>query len=128
MVGGGSVLFSVIVDALRVMWMVPRLARLRREVGTGAVIASARAFGRGGLRRAPQSRRNLQRVIRAIDRILPGEPNCLRRVLLELSLDEGAASEPVVLGVNVGLGKSTGHVWLGTAPPPNNRYDVKLSA
>ena len=44
-----------------------------------------------------------------MDALGPGGPQCLRRVLLELALDAGAAEETVRLGLDP---RATGHAWI----------------
>ncbi len=71
------------------------------------VLTELRASGSTMKRRGPIGRARLRRAIGWVDAMVPGGPNCLRRVLLEVALDEGAANETVVFGLDVG---STGHV------------------
>ena len=71
------------------------------------VLTDLRASGATMKRRGPIGRARLRRAIGWVDAMVPGGPNCLRRVLLEVALDEGAANETVVFGLDVG---STGHV------------------
>ena len=71
------------------------------------VLTELRASGATMKRRGPIGRARLRRAIGWVDAMVPGGPNCLRRVLLEVALDEGAANETVEFGLDVG---STGHV------------------
>jgi hypothetical protein len=65
--------------------------------------------GRGSTRtaRGPIGRARLRRAIGWVDAPFPGGPNCFRRVLAELALDAGAASDTLVFGLDV---DRTGHV------------------
>jgi hypothetical protein len=67
-------------------------------------------------------------MIALVDRVLPGEPNCLRRALLEIALDAGAAEEPLHLGLKVPGGPRSGHAWLASWPDAANAsaYDAVL--
>jgi hypothetical protein len=46
--------------------------------------------------------------------------------MLELSLDAGAAKEPVLIGLDPRGGPRSGHVWLASTVP-EQRYDVTLA-
>jgi len=72
-----------------------------------SVLSAMRDRGAGAVQRGPVGRARLRRAIGWVDAVLPGGPHCLRRVLLEVALDAGAAQETVVFGLDVG---STGHV------------------
>jgi len=43
---------------------------------------------------------------------MPTGGNCLRRSLLEMSLDAGAASERLLAGFRTGGATTSGHAWL----------------
>jgi hypothetical protein len=93
---------------------VARVARRVRAIETKRlhdtperVLGELRAGGATMQRRGPIGRARLRRAIGWVDAVVPGGPNCLRRVLLEVALDAGAANETVVFGLDVG---STGHV------------------
>jgi hypothetical protein len=114
-------------DVGRVLWAVPGVERARREEGPKAAVAAAR---RRGLRRPAStlSRRHLQSLIRMVDRLLPGGPNCFRRVLLEMTFDRDAASSPVRFGLRSGLARRSGHAWLsGSAEAAAERFDVEIA-
>jgi hypothetical protein len=63
--------------------------------------------------RDPSRRRALRRAIAWGDGCLGS--NCLRRALLEIALDRGAAREPVHMGLKLQGTEPTGHAWLGEA-------------
>jgi hypothetical protein len=69
----------------------------------------------------------LKRAIAAVDARYPGGPNCVRRSLLEMALDRGAAGESLFAGFKAGGGKQTGHAWLASDPTPVERYDAVLT-
>jgi hypothetical protein len=71
-------------------------------------------------------RARLQKVIRWVDRTIFREPNCFRRVLVEVALDGGAAVEKVILGFRAGGSTGSGHVWLESAPPVAS-YDALIA-
>jgi hypothetical protein len=80
--------------------------RARRRPPADAV-ATMRALGVNTKRRGVVGRARLRRAIGWLDAALPGGPSCLRRILAELALDAGAATETLVFGLDVGR---TGHV------------------
>jgi len=86
----------------------------RLGLGPAAAVRAARRRGADARRRTPRQRQDLRRLIRALDRRWPGGPNCYRRVLLELSVDGGAAREPVTMGLRATGGGGSGHAWLGS--------------
>jgi len=88
-------------------------------------VAAARARGRIAMRRSADGRRDLRAAIDLVDRLLPGDPNCYRRALLEIGLDAGAAEEPLHLGLRVPGGPRSGHAWLGSGDP-RGTYDVQV--
>jgi hypothetical protein len=66
-------------------------------------------------------------VIAVVDRWLPGEPSCYRRVLLEMTLDAGAAEETLHMGLRVPGGPRSGHAWLGgSGEAAGVSYDVQF--
>jgi hypothetical protein len=91
-----------------------RAARLAQEVDARRrgesperAVAGMRARGRACPARGPVGRARLQRAIGWVDALARGGPSCYRRVLLELGLDAGAATETLLFGLDVGR---TGHV------------------
>ena len=86
------------------------------------LLADLRRSGAAARERGPIGRARLRRAIGWVDAALPGGPNCYRRILLELSLDAGAARETVVFGLDVG---STGHVAF--ADREERSFDVAFS-
>jgi len=114
-------------EFLRVVWVLPGLEFRRRVAGPLPSLRMARRMGQNRVRRPDASRRALQRVIRVTDRLLPGQPNCFRRVLIEMALDQGAALETINIGLRSGLAERSGHVWLSSSPPSGELYDAQIS-
>ena len=117
---------STVLELLRAIIVLPGVESTRRTVGFGRAVSAMRARGAHRLRRGSRQRIFLQRAIAWLDSRIPGGTNCYRRVLLELSLDAGAASEPVLIGLNPSGGPGSGHVWLASSTPPEH-YEVKLA-
>jgi len=117
---------STAFELLRVIIALPAVESTRRKVGFGRAVSAMRARGAHRLQRGSRQRISLQRAIVWLDSRIPGGTNCYRRVLLELSLDAGAASEPVLIGLNPRGGPGSGHVWLASSTPPEH-YEVKLA-
>lgn len=86
----------------------------RRRKGFKNCLEKAR---RRGARISPLSGRfspdSVRRAAQVIDVCFPGGPNCFRRVLLELSLDERAGALIVRMGFRSSFSTDSGHVWLG---------------
>lgn len=76
-------------------------------------------------RRSVESRSAMQRMIRVVDGLCPGGPNCFRRCLLETALDRGAAEQRIVLGLKAHGGPGSGHAWLADAEEAG-RYDAEI--
>lgn len=67
---------------------------------------------------------NLAAAVAAVDRRMPGGPNCYRRALLMLALDSGASTKMLHMGLDV-HGRFQGHAWLTGEIPPRP-YEVEL--
>ena len=117
---------AYLVEAGRVLWLLPRIELERRRRGTGAVVAATRARGRRQAPRTPDSAARLRRVIAWIDRRMPAGPNCYRRALLTIALDAAAATRPLRFGLRPGGGVGSGHVWIAGSDEPGVRYDVEF--
>ena len=117
----------ILAELARVARALPLVEWGRRTRGPEPLVARLRDRGRRASRRSPEARADLRRVIAAVDRLLPGQPSCYRRALLEIGLDAGAAEEPLHLGLRVPGGPRSGHAWLGGDPSgPGRDYDVQL--
>jgi hypothetical protein len=123
-------LVFIVRDVLLVAAALPSVEVKRRRLGPGPLVACLRQKGRAAQRRTAEGRADLQRAIALVDRLLPGEPSCYRRVLLEIGLDAGAAEEPIHMGLRVPGGPRSGHAWLAGSPdaPSVDRvpYDVQV--
>jgi len=106
------------------------IERRRTSVGPKLAIEAARERGREARRRDDVARRDLRRLIRLVDRMVPGGPNCFRRVLLEIAIDPDAAAAPVGMGLRVS-GSGSGHAWIGAGvemdEPGSPPYDAIIS-
>ena len=116
----------LVADALRVVFLLPRVELRRFREGPGPLVDELRARGRQSRCRSETERADLQRVIGLVDRILPGKPSCYRRALLEIGLDAGAAEETLHMGIRVPGGPRSGHVWLGDRATPGIAYDAQF--
>jgi len=106
----------------------PVVERLRREQGAGLALGALRLNAPRRRRRTAAGREDLRRIIQVFDRIGAGRPNCFRRVLIEVALDEGAAQETICFGLRAGLTEESGHVWFASmAPPRDHAYDAQFS-
>lgn len=117
---------GMLFEALRVLFAVPRVELHRRRSSLHHAVKTLR---RGSLRRPSRSveaRLRLRRAIAAVDARLPGGPNCVRRSLLEMSLDGGAARERLLAGIVSGGGPKSGHAWL-ESEPADRRYDAVIA-
>jgi hypothetical protein len=106
------------------------IERRRTSVGPKLAVAAARERGRAAGSRDDVARQDLRRLIRLVDRMAPGGPNCFRRVLLEIAVDPDAAAAPVGMGFRVS-GPGKGHAWIGTGvemdEPGFQPYDAIIS-
>lgn len=92
-------------EVARVLAIVASVERERLRGAPEANVRAARKRGRQGQKRGAVGRARLVRAIGWVDALM--KENCYRRVLLELSLDAGAAAERIVFSLDVG---ATGHV------------------
>ncbi|HEU4384507.1 MAG TPA: hypothetical protein VFR85_13555 [Anaeromyxobacteraceae bacterium] len=98
----------------------------RRRLGTRPAVLRARARGHRARARDGVDRAPLRRAVAALDARCPGGPNCLRRALLEASLDAGAAREPIHLHLHACGGPGSGHARLASVPEDGRVYDATL--
>jgi hypothetical protein len=117
---------QVVLDLWRVLRLVPVVDQWRRDLSLHRAVAAARDGGSRRPSRAPAARTRLRRVIGAVDRRLPGGQNCVRRALLEMALDGGAARERFLAGLQTGGGSGSGHAWL-ESEPTSKRYDAVIA-
>jgi hypothetical protein len=71
-------------------------------------------------------RSRTRKAIAWLDRRLFAQPNCYRRVLLEISLSREAAAERVMMGFRDVGGIGSGHAWL-ESDSPSSTYDAVVS-
>jgi len=102
------------------------IERTRREYGPVDAIARARAVGLAREFGRPGDRNRTKRIVAWLDRQLFPQPNCYRRVLLEISLSREAAGERVMMGFREGGGAGSGHAWLESDSPPES-YEAVVS-
>ena len=116
---------------LRELWRV-MLALLpveldRRRLGVRPAVRRARARGARARAREGAARARLRGLVAAVDARWPGGPNCLRRALLEASLDAAAAREPIHLHLCAAGGPGSGHARLASVPGDGRAYDLTVS-
>jgi hypothetical protein len=109
MVGVSASLISALVRSVAAL---PRIEGDRRALSLHDAVARARRRARRHVARGAEAREALRRAIGIVDRLIPGGPNCVRRSLLEISLDAGAAHEHLFAGFKAGGGPKSGHAWL----------------
>ena len=118
--------WAVARDVARVACILPLVERQRRRLSLHAAVAAARGRSRWLGSPSADDRARLRRVIGAIDRRLPDGGNCVRRALLEMSLNTAAARERLLAGFRSGGGVSSGHAWL-ESQPATERYDAVMA-
>lgn len=117
--------FAEVVSVLR---RFGRMEAVRRQLGPAGAMAQARRLGEACRTRDAAGRASLRRAIRFVDRAKLGStPNCFRRALVEISLDSGAATEPLMMGFRHGGGPRSGHAWLASEAESAARYDAVIS-
>ena len=111
---------------MRVLSLLPIVELRRRRGALPSVVAQARRGGARQGRRSAEDRSRLRRLITAIDSRVPGGANCVRRALLEMSLDGGATDERLLVGFKTGGGPKSGHAWLESEGGNGVRYDAVI--
>ena len=109
----------------RVLAALPEVEANRRLTSPQTAAFLARRRASRAPARTAEDRERLRRAITVVDRWMPGGGNCLRRSLLEMSLDGGAARERLLAGFKAGGVPASGHAWLesqGVAA----RYDAVI--
>ena len=113
-------------EILLVLSALPVVEWRRRRLGLHPAAALARAEGSKRRERTAGRRAHLRRVIAAIDARIPGGANCVRRALLEMSLDPDAARETLYAGLRAGGGPRSGHAWLASQQTVES-YDAVIA-
>jgi hypothetical protein len=121
------VVAEVVADLVRLTLVLPGVEMGRLSRGPLPLITELRARAQTAPRRPERRRARLRRLIAAVDRRMPGGANCYRRVLLETSLDRGAAEESVHIGLRAHGGLRSGHAWLGDNRDTPDRYDAEIA-
>jgi len=115
---------ALLVELGRVARLLIVVERDRSNLGPCPAAARARTRG-GGTRARPKSERDvLRRAISILDARMRGGPNCLRRALLEMSLDRGAAGEALHLQVSANGEPGSGHARLESWPEDGRTFDA----
>lgn len=122
----GPDLLALALELPLVLLLSVPLEHLRSYAGPQTSVGTVRRLGRRAGARSEAQRERLRRAIRWVDRRLFAEPNCYRRILLEIALDAGAAREKVMMGFREGGGAGSGHAWLESDPPVTS-YDAVVS-
>jgi hypothetical protein len=117
----------VFVDLANVLFVSLRVERGRICDGPRGLVARLRAEGLKRRARGALGRLRLQRMIRWVDRLFPGGPNCYRRALVEISLDSGAAAEPLHIGIRAAGTLTSGHAWLESSSDRGTDYSAEFS-
>jgi hypothetical protein len=112
-------------ELVRVLFAVTRVEIHRRRSSLHQAVEVIRS-GASHRRRSAGERARLRRAIGIVDARLPGGPNCVRRSLLEMALDRGAANEKLLAGFVSGGGPKSGHAWL-ESERVLGRYDAVIS-
>lgn len=115
---------ALLLEVARVARVLPRVERDRRTLGPLPAVDAARARSRGAPARSSAERALLRRAVAAADARLPGGANCLRRALLEISLDAGAASEPLHLYLTADGTPGSGHARLASWPEDGRTFEA----
>jgi hypothetical protein len=113
-------------DLLKVLLRLPLVEWRRRRLSLHRAVALTRSRSGRSRKRDEDGRLKLRRAIAALDARMPGGPNCVRRSLLEMTLDAGAAAEPLYAGLRRGGGPRSGHAWL-QSHQVHESYDVVVS-
>ena len=116
----------MVADLLRVLGILPVVEWRRRRLSLHAAVAHARAASGACAARSPAQRASLQRAIRVVDACMPGGQNCVRRALIEISLDGSAARERLYAGFRSGGKPKSGHAWL-ESHPVGETYDAVIA-
>jgi hypothetical protein len=121
-------LVRMVGELARVATRFSRIESVRRRVGPDAAMTVARRLGEACPERSAAGRKGLRAAIRVVDRVVIGsEPNCFRRALIEVSLDRGAAKEPLMMGFRQGGGPKSGHARLVSETHSSSQYDAVIS-
>jgi hypothetical protein len=99
-------------ELARVVLAVPGVEFRRRRSSLHHAVSEIRKQSVRRRARSLDGRLRLRLAIAVVDARLPGGANCVRRSLLEMALDRGAANEKLFAGFVAGGGPKSGHAWL----------------
>jgi hypothetical protein len=116
----------LLLEVARVLRALPRTEARRRRSSLHHAVAAARARAANAPARTDEARARLRRAIALVDRGVVGGPNCVRRSLLEMTLDAGAARERLFAGFRAGGGAGSGHAWL-ESQPTQDAFDAVIT-
>jgi hypothetical protein len=115
-----------LLEMARVALAVPGVERQRRRSSLHLAVSEARRRSPRSPARSLEQRAQLRRAIAFVDARMLAGPNCVRRSLLEMTLDRGAANEKLLAGFVSGGGPKSGHAWL-ESEPTRQRFDAVVA-
>jgi hypothetical protein len=102
------------------------MADFLRRGSPREALARARSRGEREIARTREERLALRERLALVEGLVPPRANCFRRVLAEILLDRGAASDAVIFSLDPA---TTGHAHFHSDPNgPPRRYDVAFEA
>jgi hypothetical protein len=113
-------------EIARVVLALPEVEANRRLTSPQRAASAARRRGLRASVRTAEDRARLRHAIALVDGWIPGAGNCLRRSLLEMTLDAGAARERLLAGFKAGGVPASGHAWLESQKVAES-YDAVIS-
>ncbi|MEP6652742.1 MAG: lasso peptide biosynthesis protein [Myxococcales bacterium] len=116
----------VLWEVVRVLRVLPSVEFSRRSLSLHNSVRRVRSRAEGAAFRSQEARAVLRRAIVAVDARMPGGGNCVRRSLLEIRLDAGAAQERLFAGFRAGGIPKSGHAWL-ESHSNQETFDVVIS-
>ena len=101
-------------------------ADLLRRGSPREALARARSRGEREIERTREERLALRERLALVEGLVPPRANCFRRVLAEILLDRGAATDAVIFSLDLA---TDGHAHFRSDPNgPPRRYDVSFEA
>lgn len=122
----GTRLYLLLWELVRILRVLPSVELSRRSLSLHQSVGRVRSSAAGANRRSAEARKVLRRAIVAVDARMPGGANCVRRSLLEMRLDAGAARERLFAGFRAGGVPKSGHAWL-ESHPNQETFDAVIS-
>ena len=118
---------TLLPELWRVLAVAVPVERDRLRLGTRPAVLRSRERGSRAPTRDDDGRARLRRAVASVDARWPGGPNCLRRALLEASLDAAAAREPIFLHLDAAGGRGSGHARLASVAEDGRTYDATIA-